>query len=207
MNQRLVRILALVGVLGVAACGGDDPAAVGDQLSDIEAQDLAFVLLGAAFDTGLDGGSFVPAMVDGPAAAPFSIQGSVDDTAPCPQGGTVSVAGSISATGDDATGALNLTFDVNTSHSGCGVPGESMDFVLSSQLRTMFSLNTSGAGDISWSGDVDGSVDWTGDNRSGTCTVDYSFDGDLVAETELTVTLTGTVCGTSINREFTYTAG
>ena len=207
MNQRFVRTVALVGLFGVAACGEDDPVAIGDPLSDVEAQELAFVLLGAAFETGLSGDSFAPAMVDGPAMAPFTINGSVDDTAPCPQGGTVSVSGSVSVTGDDETGALDLSFDVNTTHSGCGVPGETMDFVLGSQLSTMFSLNSTGDGAVSWMGDVSGTVDWSGDDRSGTCTVDYGFDGEVVAETSLTVTLTGEVCGASINREFSYSVG
>jgi len=207
MNQGFIRAFALLGVLGVAACGEDTPASVGDQLSPVEAEELAFVLLGAAFETGAAGGSFVPAMVDGPAAVPFSFQGSVDDSAPCAGGGSVSLVGSVSATGDDDTGALNLTFDVSTAHNGCAVPGESMTFVLSSQLRTMFTLSSTGGDDASWTGDVDGTVDWSGDDRSGSCTVDYSFDGDLVAQSGLTVTLAGNVCGTSINREFTYSVG
>ena len=203
MNSRIVRSIALAAVFGLGACG-DDPVASGDPLSEAEVQDLAAVLLGAAFQGSL-GGGFAPAAVDGPQGAPYSYSGSVNTTVPCPMGGNVALSGDASISGDDETQESVISYDVTQSHNGCVIEAPSgLVFTLTSDMSLNFDAESNPEG-FSWTGSISGSVDWEAEDRQVSCTVNYSFDGSVGTEAStVTATASGQVCGTSVSEEFSY---
>jgi len=195
---RLRIVAALVAAGALAACGRD-AAGPSSQMRSDEAQTLALGLAGSAraFNgSGMASGDVVASSAA--ATAPFSI--SVDESLPCPKGGTLAVkatttgqlgsrpfALSADMTGSVApnacawqvkAGTLTVTGDPNvavTAHVAVGaVPNPGVD-------------TFSAKGALGWS---------TSDGRSGTCAIDYTATGDFGANTR---TVRGTICGNSFN--------
>ena len=211
MNMKLVRTMALVGALGVAACGEDDgPVATGDALSEAEAAALSEIVLGTAFQA-TAGIPTSPAPVNGPQAVPFSYSADIDATAPCSAGGTASLTGSATINGDDETGEFSIAYSVTAAYNECGEYAGSQEalFTVGGSLTMTATADYAQGqgqqfGTLTSTGSFTGNVSWSSDDgRSGTCAVNLTSsttsDGQAI-----NATTEGSFCGVSISETFTY---
>jgi hypothetical protein len=211
MKKNFVRMLTLVAAVGVAACGDDDgPIATGDPLTDVEAQALSEVILETAFSSTAGGFGGVPAAVDGPQAAPVPFSTSVDISAPCDGGGTVSIAGDLSGTVDNETGEFDATYNVTQSHSNCvATSADQQTFTLNGATALGFAFSAVTQGELTtfdWDGTLTGTIDWATGEKSGSCSLSLTYTADYTGQS-ITATSTGTVCGVTVNQEFSYGFG
>jgi hypothetical protein len=207
MNQRIVRVFALVAALGVAACGDDDPVASGDQLSEVEVQALSALILSSGFE----GTASVPvaaaAAVEGPQPVPFTSTADVETTVPCTFSGSVRLSGQATVSGDDETQIYDVLYNVGQAHQSCVEQAETgQQFELTSSLNLNVDANIVGAAgseSYDFEGSVLGTVDWASEGRSGRCSVSIQYSASMTSAT-LSATSSGEVCGTQFSQEFTY---
>ncbi|MEX2467092.1 MAG: hypothetical protein WD995_09280 [Gemmatimonadota bacterium] len=201
MNRMHVRGTALAMLLTAAACGDSATDVVSD-LSQAEAEALAEVVAGTVVSTFDQQGP-----VAAPARATFSQQ--VNFEAPCEYGGTMNVAGELDIVTDDETEELtSLEYTVTQVHSGC--VGESQDglrFTLDGAPNVTANFVAMTEGDlISMDGSYSGGVDWSTDDKDGTCNLSVEFSLEMNAGTETgSASMSGTVCGVTFSRSLTVT--
>ena len=169
------------------------------ELSEQETAAVVEFVVGQAFvgwDFGGVAASQSPAVRQ--AGVPITIDYNVTVTAPCPEGGEVSVAASIAGTIDDQTESGTLSMSVTSSLSSCAF----------SEDGVMITINTNPdlvlAGALNWENGnpvgtqvftYTGGFSWsTSDGREGSCTIDL-----LVEQAEDGSTVeSGTICGETI---------
>ncbi len=207
MYRNIVRSLALVAALGVAACGDDGPVATGDPLTEAEVAALSEIILTSAFLSPSGAPNFVEG---GPQGAPVSFSESVELTVPCEGGGSVNLTGSASGTVDDETGEFDLAFSLGQAHSSCVATAQNeQTFELDSSMSLVF--NFEGTFDqevttLDWDGALTGSVDWETGEKSGGCSVDLSYAASFTGQS-ITASTNGAVCGVTVDNEFNVSYG
>ena len=152
--------------VALAGCSGDGVTeTTGDLLTDQEVLELftALSTLGSDILPVADVAAPLPA--DGPQLAPVPVNESFDQSAACPNGGTVSISGSVKGTVDNETFDADLDFDLTEDFSGCGFTTES---------QWLFTVD--GEPDI----DINGSMTVSGQNVSGA----LSYQGGFAWEAE-----------------------
>ncbi len=204
---RSTRPLAVAFALVAAACS-DDPAAPSNELTAVEAAELAAILGDLAIEQGFSasssGTAAAPAAV--PSAVPVTFSTSVAFLADCPLGGAVDVDADLSGTLDVETGAVSTTMTVVQTHAACvaeggetgtlftldGAPSVIVAMVLDSNAQT---------GDFAVGATFDGAVAWAAEGRSGTCSMDLDIDtsGNSISGTG-TGTVTGSICGIAVSQ-------
>ena len=190
-------ITALTALALATACSGDSVTETsGDTLSEQEIQEI-FAAMSAV------GGAVMPlgpvaAPANGPQLADIPVDESLNDSAECPNGGSLSIRGNVSGTVDDVTFEADLDFDLTQDMADCGITTAS---------NALFVLN--GADDIAIVGSilmtqesVSGSLAYQGgfawdaeDGRSGTCGVDFDVS---FSSTSATGTASGQICDRSV---------
>jgi len=116
----------------------------------------------------------------------------IAESGPCPQGGTIAVAGDINATLDNSgDGSVNSQLTVTPTNCGVsslvinGDPNIGVGLQMSfTDLAPVFPITLSEDGGISY-----------GPNPSGSC----KFDVTYTVTSETSCTITGTACGQSVN--------
>jgi hypothetical protein len=182
----------------ISACSGDSITETsGDPLSEQEVQEI-FAALSAIGNSVLPLAQVV-APSDGPQLAPVPIDEDFSDSAPCPNGGTLTVDGNVSGTIDDETFDADLEFDLKQDMNACGITTASdVQFVLDGapDIDVVGSIVLAGES-ISGSLSYQGGFSWEADDgRSGTCGVDVDVS---VSSTSQTGTASGTICDLSIS--------
>lgn len=206
--KRLLSVLtiALVSV-GLVACS-DDPTGVTGELTEQEAAELAEVIFTQGFDfstsTFDDASTFSGAPdLQAVAGVPFGPITLGPEDVPCEFGGVVTVEGTIEGDVDQETGAGTMDLSLTQVHDDCGVRSDSgTNFTLNGNPETGMDLGFDMAetGEFTMAGTFGGGIAWLTSDRSGTCSIDLSIDASGNAETEeLSGTVTGTVCGRSID--------
>lgn len=189
-----------VTLLTVAACSDDPVEATGDELSAQETQSLAYAVMSSSF-------AFVAALpvdpgtgttADGVLAEP--VEFSFDETVPCPQGGSVSIEGTVSGDSEAETGSWDLDYSGTVTHMACVVQGFQEAFTLDGDPAVAVTVSTTyvdhePSGDQTWS--YDGNVGWQTGDKQGTCSMnlDFAWAGTGVQN----ATIGGTVCGQSVD--------
>lgn len=215
MNMSRSRVLSGLTValaLGLAACGGDTTSS-GDPLSEAEAAELAEAIAEGGF-AGF--GTFGAPAMRAPGETAANVTITLNDTYPCnDEGGTgtVTIAGSMSVNVNDQTGAGTFGFDYTLTPHGCQViTASDLVFTLDGdpnlQVDGEFSFSETGAeGTLNYNG---GFAWEASDGRAGSCGVDltanYDFNFSTTGTSSASATLTGTVCGVTVNRTFSYEA-
>jgi hypothetical protein len=207
--SKLTRIVpsVLAGAAVVFAACGDDGGPgggtnSGDALASAEVQELAAELFGVLFSVGLGG-------VAPHAAAPVAegISFAVAEPIPtstesCEGGGSISVSGDVDASSDA------ISFDITEQFNNCVVEGQSTTFTINGDPNVKMTGDvsvTQTSYSINW--DVGGGIRFTtDDNRSGTCSVSISIDGDFnfadlnnPTALQSAFTISGSVCGQSVS--------
>ena len=194
MSFKKVFPYALTAMLTLAtACGGDDDddttGPSGDSLTTAEftsmTQAMAQVMLFAPVGFG-----------SGAIAAQTS---PVDETIPCPQGGTVRFQGTVGAGGTPQ--APTVTMDLNQAFNGCKASGEDGTLFTFSGTPTLdINLNVTQTGGFSISFQNGGNIGWATGSKEGTCGINTSVTATATANYVVTSgNLTGTMCGRSVN--------
>ena len=198
MNSRFV--VSGLTLLALAACGGDSTGPKGTLTSDEKAE-LAMQLMSTVqAQAATSAGAQMSRHVDGLnlSAAPVSLN--IDTTVPCPLGGqthlTLSVTGSVDQQAQTAT--LDLTG--TNAPQDCGYHVKHVDVHVTGNPSLTQTAHVSvdhgqpvgaqtftAGGGFSWS---------TNDGRSGSCTLDYTATANYTTNT---VTVHGSVCGTTID--------
>ena len=210
MSKRVWFGLAPVLALGLAACGGGFTAS-GDALTESEAADLAEGLVENGF-AGFGGAAGAPSRAPSMPAANVTV--TLDDTAPCEGGGTVALKGSLSVNVNQAGTSGTFGFDYTVAPSGCQLIAGGKTFTINGDPNIKangdFSF-TSGTNTETFEGSLnyDGKFGWTSsDGRAGACGVDLTANYDFTfggTTTTGTATLTGSVCGVTVNRSVSVT--
>ena len=111
--------------------------------------------------------------------------------ASCPQGGTVSVSGTIDGTLNNGNGSVDAT--LSATPDGCGVDGLTINGDPDVAFATDFNI-TSDNVDFPITATTTGGISY-GPNPSGSCTVNLTFTLNSLSS----CTVTGSVCGQSVN--------
>lgn len=202
MNSKLVRLFAVVTAVGLAACGGTDLELA--ELTEVEAQELAGMLLLTTFSNTGDVPSQPSAVAGGPQAAPFAFSSSFEGDFPCPLGGSVAVTAEFDASGDTESEGGRIEYSMTQVHDDCGVMSEELgQFNLfgAPSLTLDFVVENNGLGVTEWGGTVSGAVEWVNDGRTGTCTVALEFGGRQEGDAALTASFGGAVCGFQVQQD------
>lgn len=138
----------------------------------------------------------------------------VDVAAPCTEGGEAAFSGSVMISIDEARGSIELELSGTLAPSGCTFTGGGATFVLDSnpglaQTGSVIAVLE----DFSFSINItsSGSFNWTSGTRSGSCDLDNTITSEIsMIDAALsgaipTATITGSVCGLSVNRDIELT--
>ena len=195
-------------IVALAACGGDSTGPSGnisladatklaadmDAVSNLGASDLG---LGASFSIGV-------APNGSTASAVSTFTHAFDVMHPCPKGGTVQLAGTVTGSGDQV--ARNLTIDAEATKT---------DKDCAFQAKDGGTITVNGNPNIAYKGHLnivngafvglqtqshEGSFKWVREGSSGTCNIKVTSEFN---PTTHTVTVTGNVCGHLINETHT----
>lgn len=205
MSPGIVRFFSLVGVLAFVACGDDDSTSV-NPLTEDEAADLAAVVLANVVTTVSDVDT-EPAMApEGPALVPYTYTTSFESAVPCALGGQVALNGAIDVSGDDETGETTLEYSVTHVHASCVVESEAgRVFTLTGNPGITMQVTAeqlSVESPTTVDGGVNGSLDWSFDDRSGTCSVALDFGG-TAGDQSISFGLEGSICNTTVEQNVT----
>jgi hypothetical protein len=198
------QIVLMATALGLAACeSSTDP---GDELSSTEASALAAAILDLTLDAGM-AQTATAQLASGPAAAPRTFDTRTQVEGPCPLGGTMQADLHVAGAFDSATGQGQLDLDVTAQHRGCQVrakeTGQLFELDGKPSITAEFRLVSKPDQAFTLSGSYKGAVDWSSDGRSGTCSFDLTFSGNVSANTgNGTAKLEGEACGANITYDF-----
>jgi hypothetical protein len=179
--------------LALSACSGDGATAPDAALTPEQAAE-ALEALSVVSTIGFGGGISARMASDMPAAT-----AGVNESAPCPAGGTTSVRGTSSV--NEATGAV--TVDIRQDYTRCAVTvasNRTWTFNGDPDIRFRFtsSVNAS-TGNVSLSGTQVGAVRFTSGAQSGRCSIDLSM-----SITETTYSISGRVCGQQVSETISF---
>lgn len=186
--------LAFLGIL-TSGCG-DSTGPEGDTLTDAELDVLMELIFVVGSLPSTDSGP-AAAAAGVPSAVPFNI--SVDETAPCPEGGTVRVQGTAQGDLDPDTGNGSIIENVTETFQSCRATSQEsgISFTLDTDPSitaevTAVSSDTSLELDAS----MNGKIRWMTDGKSGACSVSLTASMTVSGET-IQLSSSGVVCGVS----------
>lgn len=202
--SRTVRPLTAILVAGVLTACDNEPLQIVDTLGIEEADALAEILL----DLTLSGNDWVTdpesgAAGDGPAAAPVTIDTTLEFQTSCSLSGFVGVAADLVGTIDAEAGTGSLDLSIVQTHQTCRMVhvDSGKEFLLDGapNLTADYAVSWSG-GTFDAVGSYQGALDWTVEGRSGQCEIAIAFDAEGVLQERATsASLTGMVCGRAVS--------
>lgn len=204
MNRKHVRGMMLALVVAVGACGdSDDPTeVVTDELSEAEAAALAEVMSENAFATWQqDQAAMAPSLA--------TFEQSVSFEADCELGGSVSVSGDMVAETSETTEDVTIDYTVTQVHQSCvAESSDGLRFTLDGAPDVTVNFVVETGGDlVTLDGGYAGSVDWSTDDKQGSCSVDIDFTAEVSQTGESgSASMSGSVCGRSVSNSVTFTS-
>ena len=213
ISLKLLLVLLLVPTtLALTACE-DSTGPDEDQMTQDEANALVQGLYGGSLLA--YGGILLQADPDILTVVPPGAPLPLDASTPCAEGGEAAFSGSATISIDEARGSLEVELSGTLTPSGCTFTGGGTTFVLESNPG----LAQTGSvilvlEDFSFSINItsSGSFNWTSGTRSGSCDLDNTITSEIsMVDSALsgaipTATITGSVCGLSVNRDIELTA-
>ena len=213
ISLKLLLVLLLVPTtLALTACE-DSTGPDEDQMTQDEANALVQGLYGGSLLA--YGGILLQADPDILTVVPPGAPLPLDASTPCAEGGQAAFSGSATISIDEARGSLEVELSGTLTPSGCTFTGGGTTFVLESNPG----LAQTGSvilvlEDFSFSINItsSGSFNWTSGTRSGSCDLDNTITSEIsMVDAALsgaipTATITGSVCGLSVNRDIELTA-
>jgi hypothetical protein len=197
-------------LVAVAAC--NDSTGVSSSINQADANQLAADMdavstlgttdfgLSAFFSVSVDpNGASASAASASVASTPFPINTQFTVTKQCPRGGQVVIAGGITGTGDRTTHSLSVEAVATRTDTDCAFDTRDGVLTLNGNPNLAYDgkLNlVNGALSGLQTQTHKGSFKWARTGGSGTCDVDLTSSFDPAT---LTVTVTGTFCGHTVN--------
>ena len=176
---------------GISQADANQLAADVDAVSTLGTADVG---LGASFSIVTDGSGSASVV-----AAPIPINNQFTVTKPCPKGGQVVIAGTVTGTGDRTTHSLTLEAAGTRTDTDCAFDTRNGVLTLNGNPNIAYDgkLNiVNGALSGLQTQTHKGSFKWARTGGSGTCDVDLASSYDPATHT---VTVTGTFCGKTVN--------
>ena len=205
MRRNRVGILALLGTVGLGACGDDGAGPDTTALSEQESAELVAFILGESFSS--SGVQVSGQQVESNpllARAIVEFDDSQTIVASCPLGGSVTVDMSASGYIDDASAAFEIDASQVQTHEACSGQGENgFQFTVDGapNLATDIYMTQDESGQNAMAeGSIVGGVTWAAGQRSGTCALDVSFSLSTSSGGG-NFSITGTACGHSMTRD------
>ena len=203
--MRISRIGPMTALFALALSACSEFSSSGDPLSEAEASDLAGALVGQGFPGfgGVDAAPRAMAPSASSAAPAEKLTITINDSGPCQGGGSVALAGTLTADFNQQAQTGTLEYKYTLSPNAC---------VITTQGGKTFTVtgdpNLSGEGKLdvtssAFTGTLkySGKFGWEGDSRSGACGVSLEAKFDLSLTTvNRSASVTGTVCGVNVNR-------
>ncbi|TVP54531.1 MAG: hypothetical protein EA351_13105 [Gemmatimonadales bacterium] len=185
--------LALLLSFGLMACGDDGPTQSGDTLTEAEAESMMGALTMAG-GLGFFGMGF---SADDASVMMETIP--IDYTADCSGGGSVSISGEMTITGQGESISMNQTLTHNSCTETAPSDGRSWTFNGNPSINTQLSGSVSETS-INFQGSQTGAMSWSSDGLSGSCqmNINYSVSGSATGGA-VTVSISGSVCGQNIS--------
>jgi hypothetical protein len=204
MNSRSLYLAAAAIAFGVVACdsttaplAGFDQTDANQLASDVDA--VAVLALGDVGATSLAPSYSLSPADATPLASVNAVNRSFTNTHPCPVSGSVTVAGTTVGTSDPVAHNLSVTTTATRTDAACafntkhgvatitGNPNVAMTATVNVVAGKPTGVQTQSH---------KGSFTWSRDGKTGTCAVDVTSAFDPAAGT---FTVTGTMCGRTIN--------
>jgi hypothetical protein len=205
MYRNLLLPGALAAVLALAAC---DKGVTGpDASSQLSAADVQAL----ASETGDQDGAFLdgfggPSFNKTPSGPQFAttVTTTFTRTRPCPQGGTVTLAGSVTHTADRATQSGSTAFSATRTENACAFNRNGATITITGNPNTQLTASQSWANGVPGvrTATKVGSFNWTRGERSGTCNINVTATWTPATHT---FHVEGTVCNQTVNVTRTWT--
>lgn len=212
------RITGATGVcllsLLVAACSSDSTGPANDTLTDVEFDAMVEALAAA-------GGFDVTLGVGGAAASPSgaattampapsfpdsflllsaeTVSLTIEESVPCPEGGTVDVVGGMNGDFDPQTGAGSGTVQLTQTHRSCAATAQESGktFVFDGQpsITTQVSFAIGDTGELdSLQGTQSGGIRWAVDGKEGFCGIQLAYSITGAQSGTPAISIGGTLC-------------
>ena len=210
--MRMSRIGLIAGLCATVLLGAcKDFTASGDPLTQAEASELAGALVGNGFPgTGGVGAAPAAAAPYGQAAAPNGkVTITINDSAPCKNGGTAAIAGKLTIDVNETTKTGSLDYSFTLTPTGCKITTAG-----NKTFTLIGDPNIKGEGTLNWSSttfngkiNYSGKFNWTADDgRTGACGVDLEANVNLSSTGgagSASASVVGSVCGVTVDRNVT----
>jgi hypothetical protein len=198
LRRRLRSLTALLAfpLVAVISCGGDSPFGPEADLTAEEVEDV-FTAIYEANEILLGGFAMAGARE---AALMADLTESISESAPCPEGGTTSISGSVTST---ETGG---SVDVRQDYADCAVYSESLRLWVFNgrpNVRTKMTMNYNEISEVfTLNGTITGGFSFTSGDDAGNCSVNLTI---TLTETidSFTGSISGTVCGQPVSESLT----
>lgn len=194
-------VLATATALAVGACSdGTGPNA--GAMSRTEALGVA-----AFVATSTEGAAGTSMSQTGPDMQnpPVSFTHTHESSHPCPSGGSVAVAFTLSGTVDQETQSLVADLEGSHTHTGCAFPHNGLTITIDANPAVDFAASlatANGQPSEPFTHTVEGSFNWNAsDGRSGSCSITYSAVTDFLQRSR---TVEGSVCGHTFTQTTTW---
>lgn len=193
MHKNLRRMFVAASLFAVAACGKDNPLAPDADLTQAQVEEMMDAMSAI--------GSFSPIgfNVQSPDQVALIVS-QFSESADCPNGGTMSMNGSMNI--NETTG--NFTAQFTNNYSNCKATssaGRVWTFNGDpniSQTMSFTSNQTTGA--MQMTGTQSGGLNFSSNGASGRCSISISYSVSISGTGTETGTVTGTVCGKSVSQ-------
>ncbi len=194
MHTTLRRAFVAAMAFSIAACGGDNPLGPEADLTQAQVAEMmdAMSAIGAFSPVGFS-------MQSANSNVAFIVS-QLNESAPCPNGGTVSTTGSMNI--NETTG--NFTAQITNNYNNCKATssaGRVWTFNGDPNIaQTMSFTSNQTTGAFSMTGSQSGGLSFSSNSASGRCNVSINYTVSIAANGTETGTMTGTVCGKSVNQ-------
>jgi hypothetical protein len=137
----------------------------------------------------------------GPARAPVTVDLASSTVVDCELGGDVKVDATLTGEYDDETGAGDVILTVVKTHELCrrSLDDFEVTFIGDPNITTVLELFSEGDGVVDIEGTIQGGFGALTGGRVAECGLDLTFSGVETADGQVSLTLTGEVCGRSIS--------
>lgn len=192
MSNPFIRSLAAASLaFSLVACGSDDSTGPQLDLTDAEVQDMIDALEAiGSFDVGV---SVASAALRNPDVALYTF--TMDESEPCPEGGTIRIQGTVSGADDGTSASANLT----ESFTNCAArsPNSNTLWTFNGAPNIKIMMNSTynnNTGAYTGNGTVTGALSASSTAGNGNCSfnITMNFQGTNNSESG---SVSGTVCG------------